>query len=125
MQGPSTERLLIFCPDNQGNDSRRGAGLVLINAVGQCGPVLGTRLYPKSEGTRYAKGMSICAAFMFFAATVSLALRFLLTWENRRLNRRYGSIADSKHGTKEVSKVNGGDGAVGEEDYGPSFRYVL
>lgn len=79
----------------QGNDSRRGAGLVLINVIGQCGPVLGTRLYPKHQGPRYAKGMGICAAFMFLAAIVSLALRFLLVWKNKKLDKQHGDIRTS------------------------------
>jgi hypothetical protein len=37
-----------------------------LNLIGQTGPLVGTRLYPAHEGPRYVKGMSICAAFMFF-----------------------------------------------------------
>ena len=97
---------------------------MLINFIGQCGPVLGTRLYPKHEGPRYAKGMSICAAFMFLAAFVSLALRFFLIWENKRLDRRYSAA----HTPDLPTKATPGDGngvVVGEENYGPRFRYVL
>ena len=129
--------ILAWTLNNQGNDSRRGAGLVLINVVGQCGPVLGTRLYPTKEGKRYVKGMSVCAAFMFFAAVLSLALRFLLVWENRKLDRKYGvsgsAVAGAESEKDEVSTPDekfpnaGGEkhpnAAV--EDYGPSFRYVL
>ena len=109
--------------DNQGSDTRRGAGLVLINLVGQCGPVLGTRLYPTQEGPRYVKGMSICAAFMFFAAIVSLALRVLLVWENGRLDRKYGG--GSTPIKDEIRTPDEEDSSVGVEDYGPRFRYVL
>lgn len=56
--------------------------------------------------------MSICAAFMFFAAVLALALRTLLVWENGKLDRKY---------TGENAK----DEAVAVEDYGPGFRYVL
>ena len=129
--------ILAWTLNNQGNDSRRGAGLVLINVVGQCGPVLGTRLYPAKEGKRYVKGMSVCAAFMFFAAMLSLALRFLLVWENRKLDRKYGASGSAAAAATESDKeiVTPDEkypGAVGEknaneavEDYGPDFRYVL
>ena len=103
--------------DMQGNESRRGAGLVLINFIGQCGPVLGTRLYPKHEGPRYAKGMGICAGFMFLAAIVSLALRFHLVTENKRRDENNGNIL--------TSGQDGNVGAVGEENEGPGFRFIL
>ena len=104
--------------DNQGSDTRRGAGLVLINVIGQCGPILGTRLYPTAQGPRYVKGMSICAAFMFFAAVMAFALRILLVWENRRLDQKF----DIKSGE---GKETDQGAAVAVEDYGPKFRYVL
>ena len=104
--------------DNQGSDTRRGAGLVIINVVGQCGPILGTRLYPTAQGPRYVKGMSICAAFMFFAAAMAFALRILLMWENKKLDRKYNDkIGEEKDGSQTA--------AVAVEDYGPNFRYVL
>ena len=107
---------LTRTPDNQGSDTRRGAGLVLINLVGQCGPVLGTRLYPKSQAPRYVEGMSICAAFMFFTTLVALGQRLLLVWENGKLDKKYN---DSREGEKYQK------GAIAIENYGPNFRYVL
>ena len=104
--------------DNQGSDTRRGAGLVIINVIGQCGPILGTRLYPTVQGPRYIKGMSICAAFMFFAAAMALALRILLVWENRKLDQKYNNKPLEGRETDQGVTV-----AV--EDYGPNFRYVL
>lgn len=104
--------------DNQGSDTRRGAGLVIVNVIGQCGPILGTRLYPTAKGPRYVKGMSICAAFMFFAAAMAFALRILLVWENRKLDQKYNN--KPPEGTETDQGV-----AVAVEDYGPNFRYVL
>ena len=104
--------------DNQGSDNRRGAGLVIINVIGQCGPILGTRLYPTAEGPRYVKGMSICAAFMFFAAVMAFALRVLLVWENRKLDQRYNNKSGEGRETYRGA-------AVAVEDYGPKFRYVI
>lgn len=103
--------------DNQGSDSRRGTSIVMINLIGQCGPFLGTTRFPSSQAPRYVQGMSICAAFMFFSALLALAQRLLLAWENRRLDRKYGSVATTKN-------VGATDGLV-VENYGPGFRYVL
>lgn len=110
--------ILAWTLNNQGSDTRRGAGLVLINVIGQCGPILGTRLYPTAQGPRYVKGMSICAAFMFFAAVMAFALRILLVWENGRLDQKY----DIRSGEEKETDQGA---AVAVEDYGPSFRYVL
>lgn len=101
-------------------------GIVLLNTIGQCGPLLGTNIFPTSDAPRYIKGQSICAAFMFFNAFLALSLRLLLMWENRKLDREYGKL---EHTTKSQQVATGQEetaGAnVGEENYGPSFRYVL
>ncbi|KAI1814205.1 MFS general substrate transporter [Poronia punctata] len=111
--------ILALTLNNQGSDTRRGMSIILINLVGQTGPFLGTNIFPTNQGPRYIKGMSICAAFMFFSATLALAQRYLLVWENKRLDRKFGS-------------PNNGEGAefaepetVAQENYGPNFRYVL
>ncbi|KAK6079489.1 major facilitator superfamily transporter [Seiridium cupressi] len=78
--------------NNQGSDSRRGMSIVLINLVGQYGPFLGTNVFPTSQSPRYVEGMSICAAFMFFSAILALTQRFLLCWENARLDRKHGLV---------------------------------
>lgn len=111
--------------DNQGSDSRRGAGIVLLNVIGQCGPLLGTRLYPSEEGPFYVKGQSVCAAFMFFTTLLVIGLRTLLVWENKKLDRQFGTIEQQK-ARLEASKTTGTDGAeTAVENYGPMFRYVL
>ncbi|KAF3070851.1 High-affinity nicotinic acid transporter [Daldinia childiae] len=103
--------------NNQGSDARRGMSIVLINVVGQCGPFLGTNVFPTSDGPRFIKGMSICAAFMFFSAFLAFSQRLLLMWENVKLDKKYGTITKDK--TTAKSKE------VAAENYGPNFRYVL
>ncbi|EMR72243.1 putative mfs transporter protein [Eutypa lata UCREL1] len=103
--------------NNQGSDARRGMSIVLINLVGQCGPFLGTNVFPSRQGPRYIEGMSICAAFMFFSAILALSQRQLLVWENSKLDRKYGAIAKDRTSSKPE------DTAL--ENYGPNFRYVL
>lgn len=89
----------------------------MLNIIGQCGPFLGTNIFPDKQAPRYIKGMSICAAFMFFTTLLALCLRFLLVWENRQLDKKY-----KPKGEADPSK--GGEVAA-EDNYGPSFRYVL
>ncbi|OAQ62877.1 MFS transporter [Pochonia chlamydosporia 170] len=103
--------ILAWTLNNQGSDTRRGANLVLINVVGQCGSVLSSRIYPIEEGPRFVKGQSICAAFMFFATLLAFILRSCLVWENRRLARKYEKSDETN--------------TTAVENYGPNFRYVL
>lgn len=114
---PSIACILPWVTNNQGSDTRRGAGIVLLNLVGQCGPLLGTRVYPTADAPRYVRGMGVCAAFMFFTTALAAGLRALLVWENRRLERK-----DEGRVGKDV---DGAEGEGGAENYGPGFRYVL
>ncbi|RAL17265.1 putative MFS transporter [Aspergillus homomorphus CBS 101889] len=115
---PSIANILPWALNNQGSDSRRGMGIVILNVIGQCGPFLGTNVFPSGDSPRFTRGLSICAAFMFFNTILALSLRVLLAWENRRLDKRYGAAAGWTAGSKD-------DAAVGEENYGAGFRYVL
>lgn len=112
--------------DNQGTDTRRGSGVVILNLLGQCGPLLGTRLYPSTQGPYYVKGMSVCAAFMFFTTFLALSLRTLLWWENKKLDRQYGTIEEQKaRAAVAESRGEKVENMVAMENYGPMYRYVL
>lgn len=123
---PAIGNVLPWVTNNQGSDTRRGTGIVLLNLIGQCGPLLGTRLYPKSEGPFYVKGQSVCAGFMFLFCVLALVLRTLLVWENKKLDEKYGTVAQQKLAMEEAAaRGEGKVGTVGVENYGPLFRYVL
>ena len=79
--------------------------MVMLNVIGQLGPLLGTRLYPDSDRPYYVKGMSICAGFMFFVFVLSWALRTVLIRENRRIEQ-----------AKDYQKVAAEDDSDGSED---------
>lgn len=40
---PAIVNLLPWTLNNQGSDTKRGAGITILNLIGQCGPLLGTR----------------------------------------------------------------------------------
>lgn len=123
---PAIANILPWVLNNQGSDTKRGAGIAILNIVGQCGPLLGTRLYPTDEGPRYTKGMWVCAAFMMFNGVLAFALRTLLVWENKRLDERYGVVEAVSAGGVERGEVRDEKGDVGgEENDGPRFRYIL
>ncbi|RAK86232.1 MFS general substrate transporter [Aspergillus costaricaensis CBS 115574] len=117
---PSIANILPWVLNNQGSDTRRGMGIVILNIIGQCGPFLGTNVFPASDAPRYVRGQSICAAFMFFTVILALALRTLLVWENRQLDKKYGTAAE-----RAAQATTKGDLILGEENYGANYRYVL
>jgi hypothetical protein len=62
---------------------------------------------------------------MFLFCLLSLLLRTLLSWENKKLDRKYGSVAQQKLAMQEAASRGETKGEVGLENYGPMFRYVL
>ncbi|PQE27457.1 hypothetical protein CJF31_00009080 [Rutstroemia sp. NJR-2017a BVV2] len=130
---PCISNILPWVLNNQGSDTKRGTGIALLNLIGQCGPLLGTRLYPAEESPFYRKGMWVCTAFMIFNGFLALALRTLLAWENKRLDEKYGKVGrrdgDGNEvvgaGVMEDDKTQVGAGVgVGDENDGPRFRFL-
>lgn len=119
---PAIANILPWVLNNQGSDTRRATGIVLLNVVGQCGPILGTRIFPDSEAPRFIKGQAICTAFMFFTVFLAFGLRTLLKYENRKLDRLYAEET-ARAGSVDEKAASQAD--IAQENYGPSFRYVL
>jgi len=120
---PSIANILPWVLNNQGSDTRRGIGIVILNTVGQCGPLLGTNIFPKGDSPRYIKGFAICAAFIFFNGLLALSLRTLLVRENRQLDKKHASALSRAPGQRQdmTEEVE----IIGEENYSPAFRFVL
>ncbi|KAI9780246.1 MAG: hypothetical protein M1839_006806 [Geoglossum umbratile] len=103
--------IITWTINNQDSDSKRGTGMAMLNIIGQCGPLLGTRLYPEEDGPFYVRGMAVCAGFMLVVFFVSVGLRVYLGRENRRRDR------ESEEGDRE--------GLVGGEKGVKGFRFIL
>ncbi|KAI1388000.1 MFS general substrate transporter [Hypoxylon trugodes] len=114
---PAISNILPWTVNNQGSDSKRGAGIALLNIVGQCGPLLGTRVFPTRDAPYYVTGMAVCAGFMFFNAFLALVLRTYLAWENKKFER-----ADEE---ARQAGLDPRSGAVGLENEGYGFRNFL
>ncbi|KAK0641096.1 major facilitator superfamily transporter [Cercophora newfieldiana] len=56
---PAIANILSWVLNNQGTDTKRGVAIAMLNIIGQCGPLLGTRIFPVSQGPYYKKGMSV------------------------------------------------------------------
>ncbi|CAH0023694.1 unnamed protein product [Clonostachys rhizophaga] len=111
---PAVALTFTWVTDNQGSASKRGAGLAIFGMVGQCGPILGARLFPKNEGPYYEKGMWICCGVLLFAALVALVLSLSLRWQNKQ--------RDSRHGKSDIDHVPEDIADIG--DAHPMYRYV-
>ena len=61
--------------------------MTILNVVGQCGPLIGTRLYPESDRPWFVKGMAGCAVAMGAVFLLAITLRSVLVAENRRRER--------------------------------------
>ncbi|QDS73143.1 hypothetical protein FKW77_001791 [Venturia effusa] len=110
--------------NNQASDEGRGAGMALLQYFGQCGPLLGTRLYPESDGPLYLRGMAVCAAFMGFVPLLVWALRWVLVRENARVAR--GGGAWEEVGQDEISDLELDDrGGEGEDGGRGGFVFML
>jgi len=124
---PAIANILSWVLNNQGTDTKRGVAIAMLNIIGQCGPLLGTRVFPVTQAPYYVKGMGVCAGFMFFNALLAALLRAYFVRENRRLEREEqeaggAAVKMGEGGGKEV-----GCGVVGLSEMEGSFgyRYVL
>lgn len=113
--------IITWSINNQSNESRQGGGFALLQLVGQCGPLIGTRLYPDRHAPYYTPGMLTCACAMSAVALLAFVLRLYLSYQNRRMDR------------VEDERLAGGDDVEEEGLVGPgkrrttglSFRYML
>lgn len=75
--------IITWTMDNRVEKEGKGASIAILNIIGQCGPLLGTRLYPESDGPWYIRGMAVCSFFMVVVAILALVMRILLQRANR------------------------------------------
>ncbi len=107
--------------NQRGGGARRGAGFALMQVVGQCGPLVGTRLYPDREGPYYARGMAVCAVAMGGVVVLAMGLRWWMGRMNRRWEREEREEMEEGDGEEEGQALVGS----GERKAGRGFRYML
>jgi MFS family permease len=106
--------------NNQADEGRRGAGFALLQVLGQCGPLVGARLYPDRDGPYYTSGMTVCAAAMAGVAVVAWGLRLYL----KRLNARL-DVEEGVDGREDEEEEEEGEGLVRGRRRTRRFRYML
>ena len=66
----------------------------MLNIIGQMGPLIGTHLYPESDGPYYVRGMAVCAGFMTAVCALSLLLRYILLMKNKDSGEEYELVLE-------------------------------
>ncbi|KAF8551806.1 MFS general substrate transporter [Imleria badia] len=82
--------ILAWFTHNLGSETKRAAGMPLFGAIGQLGSILGSHLYPLTEGPAYSRGFGVSGALMFLAAFSALILTISYRRENARRNAAFG-----------------------------------
>lgn len=110
----SVALVLSWVANTHATDSKRAAGLAILSTGGQCGPILGTNIFPPGEAPYYRKGMWISCGACLVVFFLAGAQSWLLWRENKQRDRKYGKVRDTEY-TRVESEF--GDDA--------NFRYII
>ncbi|KAH9206553.1 major facilitator superfamily domain-containing protein [Leptodontidium sp. 2 PMI_412] len=110
---PALSINITWLLNNQGGDSKRGAGLAILAIVGQCSSFVSSAVFPKTEAPRYTLGCSLGAGFTGLIVMLALGLHFKLSMENKKRDRIYGPVDPEER--IDVSMLG---------DQNPKFRYL-
>lgn len=105
---------LAWYAHNLGSETKKATGLPIYMAIGQCGSVLGSHIFPLTESPRYVRGFAISCAMQFLACIMCLVLTTSYRGENRRRDVLYGRPTPDEPV----------EGMAEYADKAPMFRYV-
>lgn len=80
--------VLCWVANIHSTESKRAGGYVVLATIGQCGPVLGTNLFPSTEAPYYRKGMWVSCGMCLMVAVCAIILSVWLHIENRQMERK-------------------------------------
>lgn len=86
--------IITWTINNQESESKQGTGFAMMQLIGQCGPILGTRLYPDSDAPLFISGSVGCAGAMLLVALLAFVLRWYLTRLNSRTEHEYQAVGE-------------------------------
>jgi hypothetical protein len=106
--------MLAWISNTFAADSKSAVGLGAVIALTQVAGIAASQVFPTSQGPQYQEGCAITAALMFVVFAGNIAMRFSLSWENKKKDRVYGK------------PVHGHAVVMGDEaDKAAGFRYIL
>ncbi|KAL5499292.1 hypothetical protein ACEPAH_1810 [Sanghuangporus vaninii] len=105
--------IIAWYAHNLGSETKRATGIPLFMAIGQCGSVLGSHIFPSTEGPQYIRGFSVTCGLAFIGAICAFILSISYITDNRHRDRLYGKpVPEATVDTSELA------------DKAPMFRYV-
>jgi sugar phosphate permease len=105
--------IIAWFAHNLGSETKKATGIPMFMAIGQCGSVLGSHIYPKTQGPAYTQGFAIGCALEFLGAVCCIILSISYRRENARRDKLYGKPVDNARvDTHELA------------DQAPNFRYM-
>ncbi|RYP62435.1 hypothetical protein DL769_007307 [Monosporascus sp. CRB-8-3] len=110
---PALSINITWLLNNQGGDSRKGAGLALLATFGQCSSFASSALFPSTDGPFYVRGCAVGCGLSGMIVVRALGLHFALERENKKRDRLYGPVEENVR----VDVTVGGDN-------NKSFRYL-
>lgn len=108
----SVALILTWVGNTHATDSKRAGALAILATGGQCGPVLGTNIFPEEDGPYYRKGMWISCGACLIVVLMGTVQMVLLWSANRRRDREFGR-----------EEVEGG--APSRYGHDRAFRYTV
>jgi len=93
----SVAMILTWVGNTHATDSKRAVALAILATGGQCGPVLGTNIFPKSDAPYYRKGMWISCGACLLVVITSCMQMAVLHRANVKRDRKYGRDREVVH----------------------------
>ncbi|TVY78091.1 High-affinity nicotinic acid transporter [Fusarium oxysporum f. sp. cubense] len=78
--------------NNQGRDSKKGAGLAITLIIGQCSSLLSSYMFPKEDSPFFVNGCAIGCGMSGAIVILALFMHFALERENKRNEKLYGPL---------------------------------
>jgi MFS family permease len=110
----SVAMTLTWVGNTHATDSKRAGALAILATFGQCGPVLGTNIFPSSDEPYYRKGMWISCGACIMVFVLACVQMILLWRANKKRDRKYGADRDFEH-------LDAGSGM----GFDKRFKYVI
>ncbi|KAJ8595816.1 MFS general substrate transporter [Rhizopogon salebrosus TDB-379] len=105
--------MIAWFGHNLGSETKKAAGISLYSTIGLFGGILGSHLYPLTEGPAYTNGFTVSACLLFLSALCALLLSVSFYLDNIRQDQQYGKPdPNDMVDTSELA------------DRAPAFRYV-
>ncbi|KAH8588835.1 major facilitator superfamily domain-containing protein [Bisporella sp. PMI_857] len=110
---PALAMNIAWLLNNQGGESKRGAGLSVLAIFGQTSSFLSSAMFPKEDRPYFVKGCAIGCAFTGLICILALGLHFKLERENKKRDADTGPIDASE--ALDLTELS---------DKHPKFRYI-